>query len=66
MADGDGDPTMPMRPPIAALRTIAKFRDHRAWEAVDLYRDLREALQGPHEYPPAPCMPGTGEPPRQG
>ena len=35
---------MPKRPPIAALRAIAKFRDYRVWEAVDLYRDLREAL----------------------
>jgi hypothetical protein len=57
---------MARRPPIAALRAIAKFRDYRVWEAVDLYRDLREALHGPHEYPPERRMPGTGEPPRQG
>ncbi len=66
MPDSEDDPTMPKRPPTAALRAIARFRDYRVWEAVDLYRDLREALQGPHEYPPDRGMPGTGEPPRQG
>jgi hypothetical protein len=62
----DDDPTMPARPPIAALRAIAKFRDYPVWEAVDLYRDLREALQLPHEYPSSPGLPGSGEPPVQG
>ena len=66
MYGGDNDPTMPKRPPVAALRAIAMFRDCRVREAVDLYRDPREALRGPLGYPPQPRMPGTGEPPARG
>ncbi len=66
MPDESADPTMPRRPPIAALEAIRTIRAYRSWEAVDLYAAIREALQKPHEYPPERRMPGSGEPPVQG
>lgn len=66
MTSDPDDPTMPKRPPIAALRAIEQIKAYRSWAAIDMYLEVREALQKPHEYPPTPGMPGSGEPPVQG
>ena len=60
------DPTMPRRPPVAALRAIERIKGFRAWAPIDMYLAIREALQEPHEYPPERRMPGDGSPPNQG
>jgi hypothetical protein len=65
MSDGKNDPTMPKRPPIAALKAIEQIRAYRSWAAIDMYLEIREALQEPHEYPPEPGRSGDGRPPNQ-
>jgi hypothetical protein len=59
------DPTMPERPPIAALTAIAQIKGFRSWEPVEMYQAIREALQEPREYAPEKRMPGGGRPPGQ-
>ena len=66
MADHADDPTMPKRPPIAALRAIETIRAYRSWAPIEMYRAIRDSLHEPHEYPPSPGMSGSGGPPVQG
>lgn len=59
------DPTMPAQPPIGALRAIKQIKGFRSWEPVEMYQAIRDALQEPHEYPPATRSRGDGQPPNQ-
>lgn len=65
MADHADDPTMPKRPPVAALKAIEQIRSYRSWAPIDMYLEIREALQGSHEYPPEIRASGDGRPPTQ-
>ena len=45
------DPTMPRRPPQNVLRAIERLRSVRRWEAIDMYLEIREALEAPEPDP---------------
>ncbi len=60
------DPTMPQRPPLAALRAIEQIRAYRTWTAVEVYLAIREALEQPRDQPEELRMHGSGAPPMQG
>lgn len=57
MPETDEDPSMPKRPPLAALRAIQQIRSYRSWAPVEIYMAIRDALQEPHEYPQAARRP---------
>ena len=57
---------MPESPPQNALDAIARIKGFKAWEPVEMYRAIREALQEPSGPVEPVAMPGDGAHANQG
>ncbi len=59
------DPAMPKQMTFAATDAIERIASYRSWTTVEMYLEIREALQQPHAWPEPPKT-QFGAPPGQG